>query len=61
MSPALGGKTPRQAIRTPKGRKETIRLLESYGRHEKQLARDQKRSEVSFAFLWEEIGLERDG
>ena len=49
--PALGDLTPRQAVRTPEGRRQVTDLLESYERGEKRQARKQGRPEESFDFL----------
>ena len=57
--PALGGKTPRQAIATATGRERVWGLLRSYEAGEKDQAAQQGRREISYAFLWEELGLDR--
>ncbi|MDP2825537.1 MAG: DUF1186 domain-containing protein [Sulfuritalea sp.] len=56
---ALGGKTPRQAIKTPVGLERVKGLLRSYEEGEKEQAAQQGRREISYAFLWESVGLER--
>ncbi len=50
--PALDGQTPRQAAKTPEGRKRLIRLL-------KDMELQESRSEhpFDFGFLWDELGL----
>jgi hypothetical protein len=58
--PALGDKTPRQAIRSAKGRQAVIELLKSYELHEAHRVRDQGGEAFDFGFLWERLGLERD-
>jgi hypothetical protein len=58
--PALGDKTPRQAIRTVKGRQAVIELLKSYELQEARRARDQGGEPFDFGFLWERLGLKRD-
>jgi len=58
--PALGDKTPRQAIRSAKGRQAVIDLLESYEHLEARRARDVGGQPFDFDFLWEQIGLTRD-
>ena len=57
--PALGGKTPRQAIATVTGRERVRGLLRSYEAGEKVQAAQQGRREISYAFLWEALGLDR--
>jgi len=57
--PALGGKTPRQALATATGRERVRGLLRSYEAGEKAQAAQQGRREVSYAFLWEALGLDR--
>ena len=57
--PALGGKTPRQAIATATGRERVRGLLRSYEDGEKVQAAQQGRREISYTFLWEALGLDR--
>ncbi len=57
--PALGGKTPRQAIATATGRERVRGLLRSYEAGEKVQAAQQGRREISYAFLWEALELDR--
>lgn len=57
--PALGGKTPRQAIATATGRERVRGLLRSYEAGEKVQAAQQGRREISYGFLWEALGLDR--
>ena len=52
---ALGGKTPRQAIKTPAGLERVKGLLRSYEANEKQQAVEQGRREISYEFLWREL------
>lgn len=56
---ALGGKTPRQALKTPAGLQRVKGLPRSYEEGEREQAAQQGRREISYAFLWEAIGLER--
>ena len=56
---ALDGKTPRQALATATGRERVRGLLRSYEAGEKEQAAQQGRREISYAFLWEALGLER--
>lgn len=57
--PALGGRTPRQVIETPAGRRRVVYLIESYEQGEKEKARDELPA-VDFGFLWRAMGLERE-
>lgn len=57
--PALGDKTPRQAIETPAGQERVMGLLRSYEAGEKRMAAEQGRREISYAFLWEAVGMPR--
>ncbi len=58
--PALGDKTPRQAIATEQGLEAVVGLLHSYEKGEQGQAKDQDRPPVSYDFLWRELGLERE-
>jgi len=55
--PALNGQTPRQAIQTPAGLERVKGLLRTYQASEKQSALKQKRPELSYEFLWQELGI----
>ncbi|MGH8790474.1 MAG: SEC-C metal-binding domain-containing protein [Cupriavidus necator] len=55
--PALDHKTPRQALQTPAGLERVKGLIRSYEAGEERMAAQQGRPEVSYAFLWEAIGL----
>ncbi|MDP2810109.1 MAG: DUF1186 domain-containing protein [Rhodocyclaceae bacterium] len=55
--PALGDKTPRQAIATPAGLERVKGLLRSYEANENRMAAEQGRREISYGFLWEALGL----
>lgn len=57
--PALGGKTPRQAVRTREGREDVIGLLKLYEQGEERAARRDGRGPASFQFLWNAVGLDR--
>ncbi len=59
--PALGDRTPRQALETPEGKRQVVELLESYERGERKQAAAQQRDEADLGFLWRELGLERGG
>jgi hypothetical protein len=56
---ALDDKTPRQAIKTPAGLERVKGLLRSYEEGEREQAAQQGRREISYAFLWDAIGLEQ--
>ena len=58
--PVLGNKTPRQAIKTVKGRRAVIDLLKSYEHGEARRVKDQGGEPFDFGFLWERLGLERE-
>jgi hypothetical protein len=57
--PALGGKTPRQAIRTPAGLERVKGLLRGYEANETQQAQRDGRRTISYAFLWKALGIAR--
>ncbi len=57
--PALGGKTPRQAIESPSGLERVKGLLRSYEDSEAEMARSQGRRSISYQFLWDELGISR--
>jgi hypothetical protein len=54
---ALDGKTPRQAIKKPAGLERVKGLIRSYENGEQQQAEEQGRREVSYAFLWNALGI----
>jgi hypothetical protein len=55
--PALGDKTPMQAMRTPAGLERVKGLLRSYEANERAAAAEQKRRPASFEFLWRKLGI----
>jgi hypothetical protein len=57
--PALGGKTPLQAMKTPTGLERVKGLIRSYEAAETAQAAEQNRRRVSFDFLWQPIGILR--
>lgn len=57
--PALGSRTPRQAIATPGGLERVKGLLREYEAGEKDMARRDRRAPVSYQFLWDALGIER--
>lgn len=58
--PALQGKSPREAMRTPAGLERVKGLLRSYEDNETQSAAQAVRSAVSYRFLWDALGIEPD-
>ena len=56
--PDLGGLTPKQAIETPAGIERVKGLLRSYEEGERRQAKAQGSREISYAFLWQSIGLD---
>ncbi len=57
--PALNGQTPRQALAGSAGPERVKGLLRSYQIGEQRMAEMQGRREISYQFLWEELGLVR--
>jgi hypothetical protein len=57
--PALGGKTPREAIGSPAGLERVKGLLRSYEDGEEDMARKQGRRPISYQFLWDALGIAR--
>ncbi len=57
--PALGNRSPREAVRTAKGREQVTTLLKMYEAGEARRARDEGRAPVDYGFLWASVGLER--
>ncbi len=55
--PMLGNVTPRQAMQTPAGLERAKGLIRSYESSEKEQTALQHRAPVSYASLWESIGL----
>ncbi len=55
--PALGGKTPKKAVKSRKGRQDVAELIRSYEVGEERKAETEDRAPVSFDFLWEQVGL----
>lgn len=58
--PALGNRTPREAIRTPAGLERVKGLLRMYEQSENASAAREGRRAVSYDFLWAQLGLARD-
>jgi hypothetical protein len=57
--PALDGQTPRQAIGSAAALERVKGLLRSYQDGEVQVAAQQGRAEISYRFLWDELGIQR--
>lgn len=57
--PALGGRTPRQAITTPAGLERVKGLLREYEEGERQQSAAQGRPAVSYQFLWDALEIMR--
>lgn len=57
--PALGDKTPREAVGTPAGLRRVKGLLRSYEDGEEDMARMQRRRPISYQFLWDALGIAR--
>jgi hypothetical protein len=57
--PALGGRTPRQAVTTPAGLERVKGLLREYEEGERLQSAAQGRPAVSFQFLWDALGISR--
>lgn len=57
--PALGGRSPRQAIATPAGLERVKGLLREYEEGERQQSSAQGRPAVSYQFLWDTLGIPR--
>ena len=57
--PALGGKTPRQAIESPSGLERVKGLLRRYEDGEAEMASSQGRRSISYQFLWDGLGISR--
>jgi hypothetical protein len=55
--PALGGRTPRQAIRSNEGRQAVARLLKNFEMHSERM-RSKGEFSPDVSFLWQELGLD---
>ncbi len=58
--PALHGKSPREAMRTPTGLERVKGLLRSYEEGEAQSATQAGRNAISYRFLWDALRIEPD-
>jgi hypothetical protein len=57
--PALGDKTPKQAMRSKKGRQQVIELLKQVENMEESNKRD-GRPCYDFSWIWDELGIVRE-
>lgn len=57
--PTLGNVTPREAVKTDRGRRDVSRLLRSYEAQEARASRRSDEGPMDYGFLWESVGLER--
>jgi len=57
--PALGGKTPKQAVRSKKGREQVRELLKSFENMEEH-NRKAGKGFYDFSWMWDELGIERE-
>lgn len=58
--PALGGKTPLQAIKSKKGREGVVELLKSIEQGEQRRMVETGAEPFDIGFLWERLGLKRE-
>lgn len=58
--PILDGKSPLQAVKTKKGRKDVIELLKSTEQLEQQRTAQTGGEPMDIGFLWERLGIERE-
>lgn len=58
--PALGGKTPLQAIKSKKGREGVVELLKSIEQGEQRRMVEAGAEPFDIGFLWERLGLKRE-
>ena len=56
--PALDGRSPRQAVRTKRGRDEVVALLKKVENMEARRSRESGQPPYDFAWLWQELGVE---
>ncbi len=57
--PALGGKTPKEAVRSKKGREQVRELLKSFENMEEHNKKAGKGFH-DFSWMWDELGIERE-
>jgi len=58
--PALGGKTPLQAVKSKKRRQEVIELLKSIDQLEQRRTAETGGEPLDVRFLWDRLGIERE-
>jgi len=58
--PALGHRSPREAVRTSEGRQAVVDLLKSYEQLEARAARQKGVPAFDFGFLWARLGIDRE-
>jgi hypothetical protein len=58
--PALGNKTPKQAMRSKAGRLDVVELLKSYETQDRRRAEGEGRPPIDYRFLWKKVGLSRE-
>jgi hypothetical protein len=58
--PALGNRSPREAMRSRAGREKVVELLKQYESSELHRARREEQDPVDFDFLWKMVGLDRE-
>ncbi len=57
--PALGGKTPKQAVRSKKGKEQVKDLLKSFENKEEHKKLNGKPS-CDLSWMWDELGIQRE-
>ncbi len=58
--PALGGKSPRAAVKTKKGRLAVVEMLKEFELREARMARKKEVDPFDYGFLWQKLGLESE-
>ena len=58
--PALGNKTPKQAMRSKAGRRDVVQLLKSYETQDERRAEEEGRPSIDYGFLWEKVAISRE-
>jgi hypothetical protein len=56
--PALGGRSPRAAARTPKGREKVAAWLKTLENHAARQPPDDPIANYDFSWMWRELGVE---
>jgi len=60
-NPALDGKTPLESVKSAAGRRSVLELLKTHELSDARRVRDQGGEPFDFGFLWERLGLSREG